>query len=145
MSVYIPAALQRQVREFFQDRCAYCKTAEWLTVSIFEYEHIIPLSAGGETIFANLCFACPTCNRYKARRHFIRDEATQQAIPLFNPQQQHWDEHFLWSADGTEIISLTRAGELIISALRMNRPQYLRVRRMWVQMNEHPPTNDSLH
>lgn len=42
---------------------AYCRTPEALTVTTFEFEHIIPLSAGGQTVFDNLCLACP-CNKY---------------------------------------------------------------------------------
>ena len=44
------------------------QTAESLTVTTFEIEHIIPRSKGGETAFENLCLACPTCNRYKSDR-----------------------------------------------------------------------------
>ncbi len=74
MSVYIPIELQRKIRNYFSDCCAYCRTAEALTVTNFEFEHIIPLSAGGETVFENLCLACPSCNRYKGTR--------QTAIPI---------------------------------------------------------------
>src|SRR4029434_6530046 len=63
MSLYVPAALRRHIRARFLDRCAYCLTAEALIAATFEIEHIIPRSAGGETIFDNLCLACPTCNR----------------------------------------------------------------------------------
>ncbi|MEP0883713.1 hypothetical protein NDI49_19350 [Trichocoleus sp. ST-U3] len=48
MSAYIPVELQRQVRTHFRDCCAYCRTAESLTVAIFEFEHIIPRSVGAE-------------------------------------------------------------------------------------------------
>ena len=68
MSTDVPAALRRRIRARFVDRCAYCRTAEALMVAIFEIEHIIPRSTGGETVFDNLCLACPTCNRYKAYR-----------------------------------------------------------------------------
>ena len=60
MSIYVLAALRRHVRARFMDRCAYCLTAEALIAAIFEIEHIIPRSAGGETVFDNLCLACPT-------------------------------------------------------------------------------------
>jgi hypothetical protein len=59
VSVYIPVELQRQIRAHFVNCCAYCLTAESLTVTIFEFEHILPRSAGGETVFDNLCLACP--------------------------------------------------------------------------------------
>lgn len=80
MSVYIPVELQRKMRTHFSAHCAYCQTAEALTVTIFEIEHIIPRPAQGQTVFENLCLACPTCNRYKAKS------------PLINsPQNSHWE------------------------------------------------------
>lgn len=50
MSAYIPVELQRQIRARFANCCAYCRTVEALTVTTFEFEHITPRSAGGETI-----------------------------------------------------------------------------------------------
>jgi hypothetical protein len=41
--------------------------------------------------------------------------------------------------DATEIVGLTSVGRSTISALKMNRPQLTRVRKMWVKMAEHPP------
>ncbi len=107
MSRYISSALKQQIRSQFGDRCAYCQTAEALTVSTFEIEHITPLVAGGETEVGNLCLACPACNRHKATRPTAIDPDTQQPVDLFHPQQQTWAEHFAWSEDGTEILGLT--------------------------------------
>lgn len=59
MSDYIPVDLKRQIRQQFNETCAYCQTAEYLTVTTFEIEHIVPLSAGGKTLLENLCLACP--------------------------------------------------------------------------------------
>ncbi len=142
MKVYIPVEVQRQVRERFADRCAYCRTAAALTVAIFEFEHIIPCSAGGATVFDNLCLACPTCNRYKSDRMSAPDPVTFEEVALFHPQQQRWLEHFSWSEDGTQVVGLTPTGRATIAALKTNRPQVVRVRRMWVAMNEHPPDLD---
>jgi hypothetical protein len=139
VSVYISVELKRRIRNHFTDFCGYCRTAEALTVSTFEFEHIIPLSVGGETVFENLCLACPSCNRYKATRQTVIDPNTQQEVELFHPQQELWKEHFAWSDDGTEIVGITPVGRATISALKMNRPQLTRVRKMWVKMGEHPP------
>lgn len=76
MSLYIAAELRRRVRKHFADCCAYCRTAEWLTVVTFEIEHIVPISAGGSTEFDNLCFAYPMCNRHKADRTAGLDPTT---------------------------------------------------------------------
>ena len=139
MSAYIPADLRRQIRERFADCCAYCWTNESLTVAIFEIEHIVPRSAGGETVFENLCLACPTCNRYKAHRQTAVVPLTGQIASLFHPQHEQWEDHFTWSEDTTTIIGLTPTGQATTEALRMNRPQLIRLRRMWVKLGEHPP------
>jgi 5-methylcytosine-specific restriction endonuclease McrA len=101
MKVYISVELQRQVRERFANCCAYCRTAEALTVAIFEFEHIVPRSAGGATAFDNLCLACPTCNRYKADLLSAPDQVTLNEVALFHPQQDRWLEHFSWNDDAT--------------------------------------------
>lgn len=139
MSVYIPVELKKEIRNHFTDCCAYCRTAEALTVTTFEFEHIIPLSAGGETVFENLCLACPSCNRYKATRQTAIDPNTQDEVKLFNPQQQLWADHFTWSEDATEIVGLTTISRATISTLKMNRQQLTRVQNMWVKIGEHPP------
>jgi hypothetical protein len=140
MSVYIPVELQRKVRAHFSERCAYCQTVEAFTVAIFEIEHIIPRSAQGQTVFENLCLACPTCNRYKANRQVALDPISNEMAPLFHPHLQNWADHFAWSEMATEIVGLSPIGRATISALKMNRPQMIRVRRMWVKMDQHPPS-----
>jgi len=142
MSVYISVELRRRLRQRFANCCAYCRTAESLIAVTLEFEHIVPHSAGGETEFENLCISCPTCNRYKSDLSSAPDPVTQEAVGLFHPQQQRWTEHFGWSADSTEIVGLTPTGRATIAALKMNRPQLIRARRMWVTMKEHPPRLD---
>jgi hypothetical protein len=139
MRAYVPAALRRLVRDHFANRCAYCQTAESLTATHFEIEHIIPRSAGGETIFENLCLSCPMCNRYKSDVSSALDPITQANVPLFHAQLQSWREHFAWNGEGTEMIGLSPTGRATIDALRINRPAMIRVRRMWIALAEHPP------
>ncbi|MDA0837470.1 MAG: HNH endonuclease signature motif containing protein [Planctomycetota bacterium] len=130
MSVYISVQLQRRVRANFEDRCAYCRSPENLTVAIFEIEHIVPRSAGGETNYENLCLACPTCNRFKSDRQKALDPLTHRDSPLFHPQRDQWSEHFTWKDGAAEVLPLTSIGRATVDALRMNRPQLVRVRRM---------------
>lgn len=139
MSAYISSAIRRQIRDRFANCCAYCRTAEALTVTTFEFEHIVPLSAGGATVFENLCLACPTCNRYKASRQTAIDPENQAVTPLFHPQQQRWTDHFAWNAEAMEVVGLTAIGRATVAMLKMNRPQMTRVRKMWVKLGEHPP------
>lgn len=79
------------------------------------------------------------CNRYKSDRVLVPDTAAQTDVAILNPHQDRWADHFSWSEDATEIIGLTQTGRATVSALQMNRPQMIRVRRMWVAMGEHPP------
>lgn len=139
MSIYVPVELRKQIRRQFANRCAYCQTAEDLTPVTFEIEHIEPSSQGGETVLENLCLACPTCNRLKSDRTLAAGSRTSEPVRLFHPQSDNWSDHFRWNDDATELIGLTDIGTATINLLRINRPQYIRVRRMWVTMNEHPP------
>lgn len=139
MSAYIPVELQRQVRARFFNACAYCRTAESLTGMTFEFEHIKPRALDGETLFENLCFACPNCNRYKADRQTAVDPVTEQSVSLFNPQLQVWNEHFAWSDDGLSLVGLSPIGRATIVALKMNRSQLVWARGLWVKLGEHPP------
>jgi hypothetical protein len=142
VSVYIRIELQRQIRARFGECCAYCRTAEFLTAMTFEFEHIRPISAGGETVFENLCFACPSCNRYKGDRQTAIDPKSGETVGLFHPQEQVWGEHFAWGESGTEMKGLTAVGRATIAALQMNRPTLVRARAMWVKLGEHPPELD---
>ena len=142
MTVYISVELQRRVRERFANICAYCRTAEDLTATTFEFEHIVPLSAGGATAFENLCLSCPMCNSYKSDRVLAPDAVAQLEVPLFHPHLHRWADHFSWNEEFTEVVGLTPVGRASVAALKMNRPQMIRVRRMWVAMNEHPPDLD---
>ncbi len=139
MSAYVPVDLEREVLAQFSNHCAYCQTSEALTAVTFEIEHILPRALRGETIIENLCLACPTCNRLKSDRTTARDPVSMQDVPLFHPQRDVWAEHFAWSKGATEIVGLTAIGRATVAALRINRLQLVRVRRMWVLIGEHPP------
>lgn len=108
-------------------------------VTIFEIEHIMPRALSGRSVFENLCLACPNCNRYKSDRVLATDPVTGGEAPLFHPQRDRWEDHFGWSSDFAEIISFTSTGRGTCALLRMNRPQLIRVRRLWVAVGEHPP------
>jgi hypothetical protein len=63
-----------------------------------------------------------------------------QEVRLFHPQQEFWAEHFDCSINGTLIVGMTDIGRVTITALRMNRPQLVEVRALWVDAGRHPPT-----
>lgn len=138
MSRHIPNELRGQVREYFLEQCAYCRAEESLTIVTFEIEHIVPLSAGRQTEFSNLCLACPACNRFKSDSVSAADSSGRE-VSLFHPHEDTWDDHFDWSVGGTVIVALSRVGEATLARLRMNREQVVLVREMWVELDRHPP------
>lgn len=132
--MYIPETLRIAVRELDKDCCAYCHSLEFLTVTAFEIDHIVPLSAGGQTILDNLCLACPVCNRHKSIQQTAVDPQTTRKVPLFHPRQQTWAAHFTWNEDRTQLIGLSPTGRATIQALKMNRPRLANLRRLWVKL-----------
>jgi hypothetical protein len=139
MRTAIPAELRAQVRALEQERCAYCQSPEELTVTPFEVDHIIPVSALGETALNNVCLACPSCNRHKATRQLASDPATSEAAPLYHPRRDTWAEHFGWDFETLELIGRTPTGRATIAALHLNRAALVRLRRLWVKLGRFPP------
>ena len=123
--------LRARVRELDQGACAYCRSPEELSVTAFEIDHIVPLSAGGANELDNLCLACTACNRLKGSRQEFIDSTTGAIAPLFHSRRQNWSDHFSWNQDRTEIVGLTPIGRVTIHALQMNRPPLVRLRRLW--------------
>jgi hypothetical protein len=135
----IPRSLRKQIILAAGDRCEYCLAPQFLTFATFHVDHIIPLSAGGKTIFENLCLSCPFCNLFKQGRVRARDPRTGKLVRLFNPRLESWKDHFRWRDDGVEITGLTPRGRATVEALRMNNAIALTARRFWASGGVHPP------
>jgi hypothetical protein len=137
----IPAALDRRVREAANQRCGYCLSPQHLVLAPLEIEHIIPLAHGGTDDESNLWLACPLCNAHKAEKTTGVDPDTGATVPLFNPRHQHWADHFAWIDDGLRIAGKTTTGRATVIALRLSdHPIALEVRRYWISVGWHPPT-----
>ena len=102
-------------------------------------EHIHPESRGGLTTEQNVWLACRRCNEYKGTQTYARDPLTGKRARLFNPRTQLWQEHFAWDTTGTEILGLTPSGRATIVALRLNNPEIIVARRLWVAAGWWPP------
>lgn len=102
-------------------------------------EHIIPVAAGGETVEENLWLACPLCNGSKGVKTTEIDPETNSIVPLFNPRQQNWIDHFSWSDDGLEVLGRTAVGRATIVALKLNNDFLITARRRWSLAGWHPP------
>lgn len=103
------------------------------------YDHIQPVSKGGQTNFGNVCLACRTYNEFKGDATEALDPLTGETVPLFNPRTQRWLDHFAWNSDGVRVKGITTIGRATVVRLRMNNPVIIVARRRWVISSWHPP------
>lgn len=136
----ITKALRRRIRNDAERRCGYCLSRQGLVLGALEIEHIVPLAKGGTDEETNLWLSCSLCNRHKATQVAASDPLTSATVPLFNPRNDKWHEHFGWSADGVLILGSTAKGRATVEALRLNNELAVEVRRNWVLAGWHPPT-----
>jgi HNH endonuclease len=136
----ITKALRRRIRNDAERRCGYCLSRQGLVLGVLEIEHIVPLAKGGTDEETNLWLSCSLCNRHKATQVAASDPLTSATVPLFNPRNDKWHEHFGWSADGVLILGSTAKGRATVEALRLNNELAVEVRRNWVLAGWHPPT-----
>ena len=135
----ITEAIRDRVQKTFDNRCAYCLSAQKYLMLALEIDHIKAVANDGTDDEDNLCSCCRACNLYKGKQTHAIDPATKQQSPLFNPRQDNWSEHFRWSEDGIEVIGLTPIGRATVVALQMNNEYALTTRRLWVSVGWHPP------
>jgi hypothetical protein len=135
--------LRRLVAERALWRCEYCHSPSAFSTQPFELDHVIPRSKQGSMIPDNLALSC-ACNSYKGNRTHDRDPLTGRVVRLFNPRSQRWPRHFKWIDDGQVIIGRTAAGRATVQALRLNRPELLRLRRALDAIGEHPRKFDCI-
>ncbi|MFP4298717.1 MAG: HNH endonuclease [Spirulinaceae cyanobacterium] len=145
-------AIDEQTRDFIRRRanylCEYCHSSERIAATRFTIDHIIPRSLNGSDEITNLALACRRCN--ERRYNFIGgfDPETQTVIALFNPRQQQWSDHFIWTADGREIKGTTPTGRATCLRLDLNDMRYAdsdsirNARQLWMQVGLHPPPDD---
>ncbi|MDM9380564.1 HNH endonuclease [Chlorogloeopsis sp. ULAP01] len=131
---------RKLVRQRARFLCEYCHSPEYLS-------HIQPQSLGGSDDVENLALACHRCN--ERRYNFTKgtDPQTQEIVPLFNPRQQLWSKHFIWTVDSLKICAVTSIGRATCDRLDMNDERHDEgaiqyARRFWVEAGWHPPVDD---
>jgi hypothetical protein len=136
MSGHIPRDLRELVIDRAQNRCEYCGLSQDGQAATFHVDHILPISAGGQTIANNLALACVGCSLYKAARLLAPDPLTGNLAPLFDPRNDNWRTHFRW--DGFYVVGLTPTGRATLVVLKMNRPIMLSIREEERLLGRHP-------
>ena len=135
---YITVEERRAIIERAQSRCEYCQSWMSYATQPFVCEHIIPRSREGDTTLENLALACGGCNGHKYNKVEALDPVDGKEVPLYNPRQQRWGDHFGWNEDYTKIVGLTATGRATVEALRMNRPGLVNMRKLLRMAGRHP-------
>src|SRR5262245_33351550 len=104
----IPATLRCLVFARARQRYEYYLTHQDVSIYSYEVDHIIALKHGGQTQADNLAAACLPCNRSKGSDLTSFDPLSNALVPLFNPRQYIWDEHFI--LEDALIVGLTPIG-----------------------------------
>jgi hypothetical protein len=95
----------------------------------FHIEHIIPLVLGGTNELINLALACDGCNSFKWGFIVGLDENSGTSVTLFNPREEDWKVHFIWSEDFSLIIGQTATGRATVDLLQLNRSGLINIRK----------------
>ena len=132
----IPPALRHLVLERARQRCEYCLISQDVSIYSHEVDHIIALKHGGQTQADNLAAACLPCNCSKGSDLTTFDPLSSALVPLFNPCQHTWDEHFIL-ADAL-IVGLTPIGRATVVLLKLNTPTRLLHRRALIAQGRYP-------
>jgi hypothetical protein len=119
--------------------CEYCLSLAKFSSQTFSIEHIYPRHLGGASDLDNLALSCQGCNGHKGTRTQWRDPVTGEMAPLYNPRQQHWDDHFAWEDDFSIVTGITPTGRATVEALHLNREGVVNLRRALRHIGIHPP------
>ena len=128
MAEYISKGLRRLVEERAEFRCEYCRIPPTKPNLKHEFEHILPRQQDGQTIAANLAWACLRCNRRKGTNVGAFDSETGNLTRLYNPRKDIWTERFQ-VLEGGEIKTLTAEARVTVKILRINDSQRIEERK----------------
>jgi hypothetical protein len=120
-------------------RCEYCHAPEAIFNVPFEVDHIVPLAKGGLEESANWALAYRACNLRKSDAVDGPDSLTNQRVPLFNPREQSWEDHFEVRGEPSfRLEGKTPTGRATIEQLQMNTSLQLVARVQWVALGLFP-------
>lgn len=116
-------------------RCEYCHLPTRGQVATFPIDHVIPRGGGGTNGLDNLALTCPHRNAHKWTETSLPDPATGEPARLFHPRQDHWSDHFEWSAHQPgELVGRTAVGRATVAGLRINDPDMIALRLLLAEL-----------
>ncbi len=138
---------RKLVRKRAKYLCEYCHSLERSSADTFTLDHLLPQSLGGADDPGNLALACHRCNERRYNFTTGLDPETQLETPLFNPREQQWADHFIWTVDDLKILGITPIGRATCKRLDINdefhNDGFIQdSRQVWLQAGWHPPGED---
>jgi hypothetical protein len=130
------ARTRQLVRERAGHRCEYCRLPDVADELPFHVDHIIARVHGGSDDFGNLSWSCTQCNLHKASNFASVDPNSGKPVSLFDPRNDHWDEHFAIELD-SRIIGRTASGRATARLLDMNGSPQIDLRRELMQRGDY--------
>ncbi len=115
------------VRERSAGRCEYCLLPDRIELTgPFHVEHVLARQHRGTDELSNLAWACSRCNRHKGTNLSAVDPDSKTVVPLFNPRQEKWVDHF--EIVGALIRGKSPAGRATAQLLQMNAERLVELR-----------------
>lgn len=113
-------SLDDRVRRRAHGRCEYCRMPQEFDPLPFQVDHIIARQHRGSSSHENLALACLACNNHKGPNiaGIDPDGPTSDAVRLFHPRTDVWDEHFQW--EGPVLKGKTAIGRVTVYVLAIN-------------------------
>ena len=118
--------------------CEYCKIPSDYSNDTYTLEHTLDFSKGGSDDLRNIAYACGTCNANKRDYSTAFDSVTNSQVPIYNPREQNWGEHFVWSDDFCSIIVTTAIGRATVDLLKLNSKALRNLRKALIAIDVHP-------
>ena len=130
------AELRQLVWQRAAQRCEYCQVPAEVALLPFQIDHIIAEKHSGSTMADNLALSCERCNSHKGPN--IAGYLEGRHVPLFNPRQARWADHFAW--EGPVLAGKTPVGKVTIAVLAINLPYRVALRAALIEEGVFPPT-----
>jgi hypothetical protein len=136
MGTEVSAELRWQVAERAYHVCEYCLVHEDDLFHACEVDHVISVKHGGQTVLANLAYACFHCNRHKGSDVGSIAPSTGAFVRFFNPRVDRWSDHFYFSIGRIEASS--EIGEATARILNFNHPDRIVLRKLLGDQGRYP-------
>lgn len=133
---HIPQHLRTLIVVRARHCCEYCRVPQLNDAGTHHIDHTIALQHGGQRVAENLALACVDYNLHKGSDVATVCWPPKEIIPLFNPREHEWHDHF--RLEGALLVRLPPTGEATVSLLQMNEPERVATRHVLLEEGLYP-------